>query len=1379
VTGHAAADSPKRSVQRLEIVESASVKKDGDALVVSTDSPPLPGVLNPGVYTLLKVLAPMTFVAGQVTRDAATGAPVAGALVTSLAPAGAAFVAPSDKTGKFVVGEPALGGPHAVGTLLSSRLDAFDTRYSRVIRRGVRGEVGAPAPVQTSVVHLAEAFVLPSKLAAELVAILGDVQPPTVEISLEPASGFVRAGAPVTVRLTAADDDRVAFLSVEVDAGSGFEQLTVSPDGVAQFTPATDGVVIIRANARDASGNEASASSRIRSLAAEPGAPLVPTPIAGRPPELLGAFAEQAPLRALRAGLESPSGPAASNGLRQVAVNGQHVELFTQPLSLMSVNANTVLVLDPEGAQVDVDIWVGADQSSIWVEPKRHYRMGATYTLQLTSEVRGLNGLPFEGSDTRFFVPQPELVATIDLPGTLDVDLVGDYLVASSMPMNTGAITRGQFHVFEVLDKASPGQLLAEPRKLSTTEAWGMPTSLASVGQSLFVGNRYLGRPMSKQVSGWLLNMVADSMTGSGLAEMAAAGFGMQMLGLANFIDELPSPPSNLQVWSLADPTAPKFSGSNWTNYAGRAVWNASAATHRLEVTTQGLALVNFQENIEMFTLEDTPTSIGVVESIGTPGEVVGRCGGSPAGAPCIGRSFWDVIDGIPEIKPCPGEQKCISVDDFADAAFLDGIAASLERGGLRLVSTAPADVRDGERDRTVAFYPLEGLGARFGRVAAVSRFGWTDRQGAAKESDLVLVATPYDRILRIFDVTTPSVPELLSETRNTWGTISIDRGAGLAYLHGIEGEFHVIDFKDPGNPIELNAPDPDLLPFSVVTLGLPTSWNANSNRAGAVFVANENGVAIVNTRLAPTLDDRCKTDNPCKRSSWFPGLGCVEALVPDGASCDDGLYCNGRDVCQVGVCVHGPSPALDDGKTCTLDVCLEGVGVIHPASPKGTSCDPSNLCRTCDGAGACGGPTASQLNDGNKCTTGSCDPATGKITPAPAPPCQLPAGFSAQCASVSCDPVKGCTTDTASYEGTSCDDGNPCNGIETCRAGVCEPGRPPEDWEMKKCGPNGTCSVCSGGACRDSDALCGTNYGCTTRRCVADSCVDPKWQLPGVSCGPADLLLSGAACSSCDGLGSCAPDNNKCDDKNQCTVDSCDPLKGCDHKVNTAYVPPENNANECWRCGEVAGVIGPVNLTADWRKECADTIENMKASSAGLNSWMLTIDQWDPATGSALPPKTVCNDGKDLDCEPLSKYMNEVAKYRLEVRAERGSVELQCASKAVEGQWVCDVTRSSLLPLEIAAPVNEKLPDATVGQKYAPIQIQSKGGAPRWEWNVVGLPPGLAASAINTVGAIEISGEPADGTAGQTYRVTVTVSCPDNFPPQGPISKTYTIFVR
>ena len=216
ISGLTAQENPVRSVERLQVVETATVKNLNGQLILSTDSPPFPGITAPGTLTLLKPSAPLTFLAGEVRRDSVTGAPVIGAVVQTLeeTSATAAFSVLTDSEGKFVVLDPAAGGPHPDGALIDSRLDVADPVYKRVIRRDVRATVGPPAPKATMIAYLDEPFVLPMVLPQIFIDILGDIEPPQVQITLDGVSysnGFSRVGDPLSVSVTAIDNDEVCI----------------------------------------------------------------------------------------------------------------------------------------------------------------------------------------------------------------------------------------------------------------------------------------------------------------------------------------------------------------------------------------------------------------------------------------------------------------------------------------------------------------------------------------------------------------------------------------------------------------------------------------------------------------------------------------------------------------------------------------------------------------------------------------------------------------------------------------------------------------------------------------------------------------------------------------------------------------------------------------------------------------------------------------------------------------------------------------------------------------------------------------------------------------------------------------------------------------
>jgi hypothetical protein len=135
---------------------------------------------------------------------------------------------------------------------------------------------------------------------------------------------------------------------------------------------------------------------------------------------------------------------------------------------------------------------------------------------------------------------------------------------------------------------------------------------------------------------------------------------------------------------------------------------------------------------------------------------------------------------------------------------------------------------------------------------------------------------------------------------------------------------------------------------------------------------------------------------------------------VPAGVLCDDGLFCNGQEICDpVDGCIFGPEPC-SPGDTCVeeTDSCLAG-----PDCAADTDCDDGLFCNgfeTCDtGTGDCLAGTSPVVDDGVACTVDSCDEEMGQVE-------NLPVD-------------------------SLCDDGLFCNGRETCDpVEDCRPGTAP-----------------------------------------------------------------------------------------------------------------------------------------------------------------------------------------------------------------------------------------------------------------------------------------------------------------------------------------------
>jgi hypothetical protein len=94
-----------------------------------------------------------------------------------------------------------------------------------------------------------------------------------------------------------------------------------------------------------------------------------------------------------------------------------------------------------------------------------------------------------------------------------------------------------------------------------------------------------------------------------------------------------------------------------------------------------------------------------------------------------------------------------------------------------------------------------------------------------------------------------------------------------------------------------------------------------------------------------------CDDKSACTLDTCNAGL-CAHTNVPAGTSCGNGSVCDGDELCDdKGQCLPGAVPVVNDGDACTVDSCVEPVGVQHTPEP---------------------------LDDGNPCTKDACDLQNG-----------------------------------------------------------------------------------------------------------------------------------------------------------------------------------------------------------------------------------------------------------------------------------------------------------------------------------------------------------------------------------------------------------------
>jgi len=293
-----------------------------------------------------------------------------------------------------------------------------------------------------------------------------------------------------------------------------------------------------------------------------------------------------------------------------------------------------------------------------------------------------------------------------------------------------------------------------------------------------------------------------------------------------------------------------------------------------------------------------------------------------------------------------------------------------------------------------------------------------------------------------------------------------------------------------------------------------------------------------------------CDDKNACTSDGCDPNKGCSHAVTE--GTCTDFNDCTVNDSCALGKCL-GQAKDCSDNNDCTVDSCVIGSGCKHDmTAANGAGCEDGNLCTVGDvcGSGVCKPGKALACGDKNACTDDACDPLTGL------------------CA--------------YTFNTGSCDDGVFCTDVDVCVKGRCK-GTPAAGCCTKDadCNDKNPCTMeaCTGGACTftvldgsacDDGNICTKGDKCTKGACIgtADVCDDGKpctkdWCEPlGSGCAHITAVsgpcFDGNVCNGseqCSTTGCLAGTSIDCDDDNPCTLDGCDPIKGCVHTFLSAGV--------------------------------------------------------------------------------------------------------------------------------------------------------------------------------------------------------------------------------
>jgi hypothetical protein len=410
---------------------------------------------------------------------------------------------------------------------------------------------------------------------------------------------------------------------------------------------------------------------------------------------------------------------------------------------------------------------------------------------------------------------------------------------------------------------------------------------------------------------------------------------------------------------------------------------------------------------------------------------------------------------------------------------------------------------------------------------------------------------------------------------------------------------------------------------------------------------------------------------------------------APDNAACDDGLYCNGIESCDlVTGCVSNDAPVLDDGVDCTDDTCDEDTdAILH--TPDDGACDDGAFCNgaeLCDSTAGCMAGVAPDPDDSIACTVDSCDEATDAIVNAPNDgacgdgdactddTCTAGVGCSRPfiCACMNaadCNDGNPCTNDACTGGScvytdntASCDDGLYCNGADMCAGGVCtHAGDPCAGGPM--CAR--TCTEATDSCFSPSGTACtGDGNPCTNDVCnAAGACTHPANTAPcsdGLYCNGADVCSAGACTHPGDPCASGAICNDTCNepadscatpagvactsDGNVCTDDRCNGSGTCAHPANTAPCDDGLYCNGADVCsgGACTHAGDPCAGGATCNDSCNESGDHCYAPAGAMctdDGVVCTADVCDGAGTCAhvAAPESACGNAMDDDCDGMT----------------------------------------------------------------------------------------------------------------------------------------------
>ena len=155
-----------------------------------------------------------------------------------------------------------------------------------------------------------------------------------------------------------------------------------------------------------------------------------------------------------------------------------------------------------------------------------------------------------------------------------------------------------------------------------------------------------------------------------------------------------------------------------------------------------------------------------------------------------------------------------------------------------------------------------------------------------------------------------------------------------------------------------------------------------------------------------------CDDHNPCTADSCGNDGTCHHDTLENGTACEDGNLCTNGSTCQSGSCQGGAEVTCEASDSChNAGTCNPQTGTCsNPVKDNGSACGDGDACNGSEVCqdGACQAGTPVATDDGNPCTVDYCG-------------------------------EDGLAHHDNVADGTLCNDnGNACDGVNTCQSGSC-----------------------------------------------------------------------------------------------------------------------------------------------------------------------------------------------------------------------------------------------------------------------------------------------------------------------------------------------------